>query len=129
MDFISIDKILTHKEIIGSGKHGKVYSVSPFYDIKIYHPWVENESDFRHEFDLINLLYNNGRNVPFPVGLVNTPVLTKSAVNLRRGFMMQHIKGIPGNEVPRNLRPKVEFYYQEEISRCMADGFFPVTII
>jgi len=128
MRFIDVDKKLSRKDLVGSGNHGSIYRVSPSYVIKIYHPWVEEPGSLGHEFGIMKPLFNEGRNVPFPVGLVRVPFVGKSGERIREGFMMQYIVGVHGNETSGTLRKKVDFYYSEEIRRCMNLGFVPVDV-
>ena len=102
MEFLKVGKRLTGKDLVGSGNHGSIYRVSPHYVIKIYHPWVGAGDEFEHEFKIANALYNEGRNVAFPVGLVEVPYLSGekgSKEVLKKGFMMQYIDGVKGEEV------------------------------
>lgn len=126
MEFLRAEKSLMRKNIIGSGNHGVIYSLNPIYVAKVYHNWVDISNSLEYEYSIMDRLYNEGRNVPFPVGILEFSLENSKLPGL--GFVMQFIGGISGEKTKGLLRERVEFLYGEEVERCRSLGFHPVDV-
>jgi len=113
-------------QVVGSGIHGIVYKFDSKFVVKVNHPWIDCEERLEYEFRVQNDLYNQGRNVPFPVGIFYMNSLEPRNGVRRFGFMMQYLQGISGEKTEGSLKQKVKFLYQEELDRCRKLGYTPI---